>query len=52
MNIDLPENFTMYDERKRNKLAWIEDGILKIKVDYYSIKLLLMSIIGGGESII
>ena len=33
MNIDLPENFTMYDERKRKKLAWIEDGILKIKIE-------------------
>lgn len=33
MNIDLPENFTMYDERGRNKLAWIEDGTLKLKVD-------------------
>lgn len=33
MNIELPENFTMYDERKRKKLAWIEDGILKIKIE-------------------
>lgn len=33
MIIDLSENFTMYDERGRNKLAWVEDGILKLKVD-------------------
>ena len=31
MNIDLPEKFTMYDERK-NLIAWIEDGTLKLKV--------------------
>ena len=31
MNIDLPEKFTMYDERK-NVIAWIEDGTLKMKV--------------------
>ena len=33
MIIDLSEKFTMYDERGRNKLAWVEDGILKLKVD-------------------
>ena len=33
MIIDLSENFTMYDERGRNKLAWVEDGILKLRVD-------------------
>lgn len=33
MNIDLPENFTMYDERGKKKLAWIEKGILKIKLE-------------------
>ena len=33
MIIDLSENFTMYDERGRNKLAWVEDGILKLRVE-------------------
>ena len=33
MIIDLSEKFIMYDERGRNKLAWVEDGILKLKVD-------------------
>ena len=32
MIIDLSEKFIMYDERGRNKLAWVEDGILKLKV--------------------
>lgn len=33
MNIDLPKSFTMYDERGREKLAWIENGTLKLKVE-------------------
>ena len=33
MIIDLSEKFIMYDERGRNKLAWVEDRILKLKVD-------------------
>lgn len=33
MIIDLSEKFIMYDERGRNKLAWAEDGILKLRVE-------------------
>ena len=33
MIIDLSEKFIMYDERGRNKLAWVEDGTLKLKVE-------------------
>lgn len=33
MIIDLSEKFTMYDEQGRNKLAWAEDGILKLRVE-------------------